>query len=78
MLTAHDRVKLVNARNLDVDNGCYYPSRVSLVIENGLIAAMNGDPLTDFPLIGKPVQALFMDGKLVINRCGLEVASVSH
>ena len=35
----------------------------------------DGDPLQDFHLVGKPVQALFMDGNLVINRCGLEVTN---
>jgi hypothetical protein len=33
-----------------------------------------GAILQDFHLIGKPVQALFMDGDLVINRCGLELS----
>jgi hypothetical protein len=37
------------------------------------LAVIDGDPFEDFHLIGKPVQALFMDGKLVINRCGLQV-----
>jgi imidazolonepropionase-like amidohydrolase len=36
------------------------------------LVVLDGDPLQDFHLIGKPVQALFMDGNLVINRCGLE------
>jgi imidazolonepropionase-like amidohydrolase len=37
------------------------------------LVVLEGDPLQDFHLIGKPVQALFMDGNLVINRCKLEV-----
>jgi hypothetical protein len=37
------------------------------------LVVLEGDPLQDFRLIGNPVQALFMDGNLVINRCGLEV-----
>lgn len=36
------------------------------------LAVMDGNPLYDFHLIGKPVQALFMGGELVINKCGLE------
>jgi len=36
------------------------------------LVVLDGDPLQDFHLIGKPVQALFMDGNLLINRCGLE------
>lgn len=44
-------------------------------IQTGKIAdlvVLDGDPLQDYTLIGKPVQALFMDGNLVINRCGLK------
>ncbi len=44
MLNAHDRVKLVNARIVDVENGQYYPSQASLVIQNGKILAMPGLP----------------------------------
>jgi imidazolonepropionase-like amidohydrolase len=40
------------------------------------LAVIDGDPYQDYHLIGKPVQALFMDGKLVINRCGLEAAQL--
>jgi len=36
---------------------------------------LDGDPLEDFHLIGKPVKALFVEGNLVINRCGLEVSA---
>jgi imidazolonepropionase-like amidohydrolase len=36
------------------------------------LAVLNGDPLQDFHLIGRPVQALFMDGKLVVNHCILK------
>jgi imidazolonepropionase-like amidohydrolase len=38
------------------------------------LALLDGDPLQDLSLIGKPVQALFTGGKLAINRCGLVVA----
>ena len=47
-------------------------------IESGKTAdliILDGDPLEDFRLIGSRVDALFMDGKLVINDCGLTVAS---
>ncbi len=47
-------------------------------IESGKTAdlvILDGDPLEDFRLIGSRVDALFMDGKLVINNCGLEVES---
>ena len=42
-----DKVKLINARIADVENGCYYDPQVSLVIQNGKIIAMpglNGEP----------------------------------
>jgi imidazolonepropionase-like amidohydrolase len=45
-------------------------------IESGKTAdlvILDGDPLEDFRLIGSRVAALFMDGKLVINNCGLSV-----
>jgi imidazolonepropionase-like amidohydrolase len=48
-------------------------------IESGKTAdlvILDGDPLEDFRLIGSRVDALFMDGKLVINNCGLEVESI--
>ncbi len=47
-------------------------------IESGKTAdlvILDGDPLEDFRLIGDRVAALFKDGELVINNCGLEVKS---
>jgi imidazolonepropionase-like amidohydrolase len=47
-------------------------------IETGKTAdlvILEGDPLDDFRLIGSRVAGLFMDGKLVINNCDLEVES---
>jgi imidazolonepropionase-like amidohydrolase len=47
-------------------------------IESGKTAdlvILDGDPLEDFRLIGSRVAALFKDGKLVINNCGLAVES---
>jgi cytosine/adenosine deaminase-related metal-dependent hydrolase len=38
------------------------------------LVVVDGDPLQDASLIGSPVKALFLDGKLVINRCGLQVS----
>jgi hypothetical protein len=37
------------------------------------VCILDGDPLQDFRLIGSRVAALFMEGKLVINNCGLQV-----
>ena len=37
------------------------------------LVILDGDPLEDFSLIGNRVDALFMDGKLVINNCGFKV-----
>jgi imidazolonepropionase-like amidohydrolase len=48
-------------------------------IESGKTAdlvILDGDPLEDFRLIGSRVAALFMDGKLVIDNCGLSVKPV--
>jgi imidazolonepropionase-like amidohydrolase len=47
-------------------------------IESGKTAdlvILDGDPLEDFRLIGSRVEALFMDGALVIHNCGLELES---
>jgi imidazolonepropionase-like amidohydrolase len=37
------------------------------------LVILDGDPLEDFRLIGSRVAALFMDGVLVINNCGLQL-----
>jgi hypothetical protein len=34
MSNPHDSVKLINARIVDVEKGCYYPPQVSLVIQD--------------------------------------------
>jgi imidazolonepropionase-like amidohydrolase len=50
-------------------------------IESGKTAdlvILEGDPLADFRLIGGRAEALFMDGELVINNCGLRVESNGH
>jgi imidazolonepropionase-like amidohydrolase len=39
------------------------------------LVILEGDPLGDFRLIGSRAAALFMDGKLIINNCGLRVES---
>jgi imidazolonepropionase-like amidohydrolase len=36
------------------------------------LVILDGDPLADFRIIGSRVDALFMDGVLAINNCGLE------
>jgi imidazolonepropionase-like amidohydrolase len=49
-------------------------------IEAGKVAdlvVVDGDPLQDFRVIGSRVAALLMDGRLVIDNCGLEVKAVS-
>jgi len=48
-------------------------------IETGKVADLvifDGDPLEDFRLIGSQLAALFMDGRLVIDNCGLEVKAI--
>ncbi len=62
--TPHDRLQLVNARRIDVENGCYYPPQTSLVLQDGKIAAMPGLP-------GEPAEAaaaavIDLHGKTVI------------
>jgi len=45
-------------------------------IQTGKIAdfaIVDGNPFEDVTVIGKTIDALFMDGRLVINNCGLEV-----
>ena len=37
------------------------------------LAIVDGDPFGDFRVVGSRVAALFMDGRLAINNCGLEV-----
>jgi imidazolonepropionase-like amidohydrolase len=37
------------------------------------LAILNGDPLEDPHLVGSPVAALFMDGRLVIDNYGLKI-----
>jgi len=37
------------------------------------LAIVEGDPFEDFSVVGKRVAALFKDGRLVINNCGLAV-----
>ena len=37
------------------------------------LVILDGNPLEDFSLIGSRVDALFMDGVLVINNCDLQV-----
>lgn len=40
------------------------------------IAIVDGDPFEDFRVVGSRVAALFMDGRMVINNCGLGVEPV--
>jgi imidazolonepropionase-like amidohydrolase len=42
------------------------------------IAIIDGDPFEDFRVIGSRVAALFMDGRMLINNCGLEVKPVKE
>jgi imidazolonepropionase-like amidohydrolase len=71
-LSGADAVKIAtinSARSMGLDKeigSIEAGKRADLVI-------LDGDPLEDFRLIGSRVDALFMDGKLVINNCGLEM-----
>ena len=39
------------------------------------LVILDGDPLEDYHLIGSRVAALFKEGRLVIDNCGIEVES---
>jgi imidazolonepropionase-like amidohydrolase len=41
------------------------------------LVILDGDPLSDISLIGSRAAAVFMDGKLVTNNCGLESKPIS-
>jgi imidazolonepropionase-like amidohydrolase len=53
------------AMGVDQEYGSICPGKIADLV------VIDGDPLKDYHLIGRPVQALFMDGQVVINRCGL-------
>jgi len=42
------------------------------------LAIVNGNPFENFNIIGKCVDALFMDGRLVVNNCGLEIRQTKN
>lgn len=42
------------------------------------LAIVDGDPLADLNIVGSRVAALFYDGKLNINNCGLAVKKAGH
>jgi imidazolonepropionase-like amidohydrolase len=72
LFTAADALRtatLLSARSMGLESqfGSICPGKTADLV------ALAGDPLKDFHLLGKPVQALFKDGNLVINRCGLEL-----
>ena len=59
-------IQSAHSMGMEAQFGSIQPGKVADLV------VLEGDPLQDFTLIGKPVQALFMDGTLKINRCGLE------
>jgi imidazolonepropionase-like amidohydrolase len=61
-------IQSARSMGMDAQFGSIQPGKIADLV------VLEGDPLQDFHLIGKPVQALFMDGDLVINRCGLELS----
>ena len=58
---------LQSARSMGLESqfGSLEPGKVADLV------VLDGDPFEDYRLVGSPVAALFMDGKLVINHCGL-------
>ena len=68
-ITAMQTATINSAKSMGIDD--HFGS-----IQTGKVADLvivDGNPFKDFSIIGKRVDALFMDGKLVINNCGLEV-----
>jgi hypothetical protein len=58
-------IQSAHAMGLDSQYGSLEPGKVADLV------VLDGDPFADFHLVGGPVAALFMDGKLVIDHCGL-------
>jgi imidazolonepropionase-like amidohydrolase len=56
-----------SARSMGIDNkfGSIQTGKIAD------LAIVDGNPFEEINVIGKPVEALFMDGRLVINNCGL-------
>jgi len=58
-----------SATSMGIDNA-YGSIEIGKVADFALI---NGNPFEDASVIGKPVDALFMDGCLKINNCGIDI-----
>ena len=74
-------IELTNAKFVDVINGCFFDPGTSVLIKNDKtvdLAILDGNPFEDCSIIGRCVDDLFMDGRLIINNCGLETKNASR
>jgi len=68
-VTAVQTATINSAKSMGIDNkfGSIQTGKIAD------LAVVDGDPFEEFGVIGKRVDALIMDGRLVINNCSLEV-----
>ena len=68
-VTAIQTATINSAKSMGIEHmfGSIQPGKVAD------FAIVDGNPFKDSTVIGKIVDALFMDGRLVINNCGLKV-----
>jgi imidazolonepropionase-like amidohydrolase len=72
-----DGVKAVQTATINSARSMGVDDRIGTIQAGKIadLAVVDGNPFQDPGLIGKPVDALFMDGRLVIDNVGLDVRS---
>ena len=68
-ITAVQTATINSARSMGIDDqfGSIQTGKVAD------LAIVDGNPFENFSILGTRVDALFMDGRLLINNCGLKV-----